>query len=81
MNPNLPKPRMLPGTKGLLGPLLCIVWAYLIAKARAKTPDASGAHAERESTLGGMCFQSTISDEASLRTLRRQTVKFNQKKR
>eukprot|EP00889_Picochlorum_renovo_P005033 jgi/Picre1/32063/NNA_007411.t1 len=34
----------------------------------------------RESTLGGMCFDSTVSSEAALRSLRRQVVKFNQKK-
>eukprot|EP00889_Picochlorum_renovo_P006938 jgi/Picre1/33968/NNA_001445.t1 len=54
--------------------------AQLIVGSFANTPEESVARIERDATLGGMCFASTVPDEATLRTLRRQVVKFNQRK-
>ncbi|WPT11885.1 hypothetical protein PSENEW3n2_00005385 [Picochlorum sp. SENEW3] len=76
MHPNLPRLRLLSRSRALLVPLLCIIWAHEVVN----TPTVSAEHAEREATLGGMCFTSTVSDEATLRGLRRQHVKFNLKK-
>eukprot|EP00889_Picochlorum_renovo_P006390 jgi/Picre1/33420/NNA_008744.t1 len=60
-------------------PLLLVLFTNFVTEAQANASPSSAPGA-RESTLGGMCFQNTFPDRSALRTVRRQVVKFNQKK-
>eukprot|EP00889_Picochlorum_renovo_P007977 jgi/Picre1/35007/NNA_002472.t1 len=72
------RPRVLSRTAHAVVTLLFI--ANLVVGAKKNDSMASLACGGRLSTLGGMCFESTVSDETVLRDLRRQHVKFNLKK-
>lgn len=61
--------------------VVTLLFANLVVGAYNHVPIASPARGGRVSTLGGTCFDSTVSDEAVLRDLRGQIVKFNLKKR
>lgn len=62
----------------VLAMALFTAWVQLMIGGLAEAVDTG---IGREATLGGMCLTSTVPDEATLRTLRRKVVKFNQKKR
>lgn len=71
--------RIFPRTAHVVATFLFV--ANLVVETQANESSTSLAPVERLSTLGGMCFDSTLSDEAALRDFRRQIVKFNQKRR